>query len=234
MSFWSAVGPIVGGLFGAGGNIISQNSANSANNVQSQRQMDFQEHMSNTAYQRAMGDMRAAGLNPMLAYSQGGASSPGGSQAHMEAPNIGAPIQGAIGSAIDAVRLKKEIESTESQIQLQKAQSLATVAQANQADASAAATRASMPSVEGKSLSARAQAEADIAEARARAKRGGYDEAFGDYDAVSKRILEGIGGVSDAAQLGRIIQLLRKGGGSGRYRPGGSPPANPGTQEVFR
>lgn len=40
----------------------------------------WQEKMRSTQYQTAMEDMRKAGLNPMLAYSQGGAGVPSGAQ----------------------------------------------------------------------------------------------------------------------------------------------------------
>lgn len=56
---------------------------------QAQLDRDFQAQMSNTAYQRAVGDMKKAGLNPALAYEKGGASTPAGASA--VGVNAGAP-----------------------------------------------------------------------------------------------------------------------------------------------
>lgn len=74
---------LLGPLISAGSTFLGNERTNSANSALSQRQMDFQERMRGTQYQAAMADMRQAGLNPILAYRQGGAGTPSGSSATM-------------------------------------------------------------------------------------------------------------------------------------------------------
>ena len=63
---------------------FGQERTNAQNAQLAREQMAFQADMSGTSYQRAVADMQAAGLKPMLAYSQGGASTPSGQTAVMQ------------------------------------------------------------------------------------------------------------------------------------------------------
>lgn len=86
---------------------------NRANASMAEKQMQFQERMSSTAYQRAVSDMRKAGLNPMLAYMQGGATSPSGASAHMS--NV---VQAGVSSALEMKRQSLELQLLKAQTEI--------------------------------------------------------------------------------------------------------------------
>lgn len=115
MGLWSALGslaaPVLGGLIDSN----SQRSANRANIQLAKDQMAFQERMRNTEVQARVEDLRAAGLNPMLAYS-GAASSPQGARAEVQP--VTRNTAGALASAWGAAVQAKQIENMDVQNRL--------------------------------------------------------------------------------------------------------------------
>lgn len=110
-------GILSGGLSLLGGIVANeatderQEKAQQFNAQEAQLNRDFQEKMSNTAYQRGMADMKAAGLNPIMAFSKGGASQPSGATASTSFTPASDVVTPAVNSALAAKRNSAEVEN---------------------------------------------------------------------------------------------------------------------------
>ena len=80
---------LLGGALNYGFNKSLQNSAQQFSASEAQKQRDWTEEMSKTQYQRAVADLKASGLNPALAYSQGGSAASGGAAASGTSGSVG-------------------------------------------------------------------------------------------------------------------------------------------------
>lgn len=78
-------------------NHIENTAAMNYNSAEALANRQFQERMSNTAYQRTVEDMKKAGLNPILAFTNGGASTPGGSAGTISGASMGLASSSALG-----------------------------------------------------------------------------------------------------------------------------------------
>lgn len=125
---WPILGAIAGAVSSIGGswlenreNIQATDKANLTNFEAAGRQMDFQERMSNTANQRAVADLEASGLNPMLALHQGGASTPPGSAMAASQPIPSKSLGTGMSSALQAAGTIADIDKTQAATEVDQA-----------------------------------------------------------------------------------------------------------------
>jgi hypothetical protein len=138
----------------AGASLFGGMQSNASSAHQARQMMEFQRQMSNTQWQRGVADMKAAGINPMLSFMEGGASAPQGAMASQS--DVVTP---AVNSALMRDRFQLDNDVAESTITANNASAAKQQADANVSNETARLVKAQTAGRQYENVSAKAVAD---------------------------------------------------------------------------
>lgn len=151
----------------------AQREANAFTATEAEKQRNWEEQMSNTAFQRQVTDMQAAGVNPALLYggSSAGASTPSGANGSSVSPSNGISMS----DLMQFFMLKPTIEQMKANAQMMRDQGKAALMTAGANERNAASNERNASSNESQARSAEFRAETDRLRQEIEAWRTKYD-----------------------------------------------------------
>lgn len=202
-----AAGAMAGGVL----DWMGTNSTNATNVKLARENRQWEQMMSNTAYQRATADMKAAGLNPALMFSHGSAADTPSPAAPTVSNALGALGRGVSSAAMaasqlgpmvmDIHRVSGEVRKLDSEARLNDLRGISSVLEQQQIRASTAKTEQERENARAQSewISKEAQARITAAMAAAHASES---SAKGNEALLNEKEFRGY-------TTGAVLKLLR-------------------------
>lgn len=218
-------GGIFSAMIAAGANKRSQERTMAYNTLEAQKTRDYNERMANTAYQRSVADMRAAGLNPLMLYGGAGSGAGGASGAqgsttpqHYDVSEAAEGIHQGVHSAIELRRLEQQDKAIEADIANRAGQAGLTAAEIQRVKAETAKTRVDTMLSKSTALATDSSRQESLARLNKMAlelsvleKKNWIQKKLGGYNELLKTV------TATAQALGAIKDLSRKGGSTSYY-----------------